>query len=128
MRGTVESCIITSMIVRPTGASTILIADDDRFAQKALEALLRVEGFHVIVAQDGQEALERIHESRPDLCIIDFDMPRLNGLETCRRIKGHHETRLLPVIMVTGLLPEDEKVRAIEAGCDDFLPKPYRCV
>jgi putative two-component system response regulator len=120
-----ESCIMSSMIVRSTGASTILIADDDRYAQKALEALLRVEGFQVIVAQDGQEALERIQESRPDLCIIDFDMPRLNGLETCRRIKGHHDTRLLPVIMVTGLLPEDEKVRAIEAGCDDFLPKPY---
>lgn len=113
------------MMTRGIGASTILIADDDRYAQKALESLLAVEGFHVITAQDGQEALERIDESRPDLCIIDFDMPRLNGLETCRRIKGRHETRLLPVILVTGLLPEDEKVRALEAGCDDFLPKPY---
>jgi CheY-like chemotaxis protein len=53
------------MIVRPTGASTILIADDDHYAQKALEALLRVEGFHVIVAQDGQEALERITRIPP---------------------------------------------------------------
>jgi chemosensory pili system protein ChpA (sensor histidine kinase/response regulator) len=105
-----ENGRIPPMIVRPTGASTILIADDDHYAQKALEALLRVEGFHVIVAQDGQEALERINESRPDLCIIDFDMPRLNGLETCRRIKGHHETRLLPVIMVTGLLPKKKKL------------------
>jgi putative two-component system response regulator len=108
----------------PNGA-TILIADDDRYAQKAMESLLSVEGFRVVTAQDGQEALERIQESRPDLCIVDFDMPRLNGLETCRRIKGQRDTRLLPVILVTGLLPEDERVRALEAGCDDFLSKPF---
>jgi len=105
--------------------ATILIADDDRYSQRAMETLLLAEGFGVVTAQDGQEALERIAESCPDLCVVDFDMPRLNGLETCRRIKGHHDTRLLPVILVTGLLPEDEKVRAIEAGCDDFLPKPF---
>lgn len=125
MSPSVESCIMGSMPVLSAGDLTILIADDDRYAQKALETLLSVEGFRVITAQDGQEALERIQESAPDLCIIDFDMPRLNGLETCRRIKNQHETRLLPVIMVTGLLPENEKVRALEAGCDDFLPKPY---
>lgn len=113
------------MKTRGVGDSTILIADDDQTARKFLESLLVAEGFRVAVAQDGQEALERIQESRPDLCIVDFDMPRMNGLETCRRIKGTHETRLLPVILVTGLLPEDEKTRAIGAGCDDFLPKPY---
>jgi putative two-component system response regulator len=113
------------MTTRGAGDSTILIADDDQTARKFLESLLNAEGYRVAVAQDGLEALERIQESRPDLCIVDFDMPRMNGLETCRRIKGTHATRLLPVILVTGLLPEDEKTRAIGAGCDDFLPKPY---
>jgi putative two-component system response regulator len=108
------------------GPSKILIADDDRFAQKAMESLLTAEGFDVVCAQDGHEALERIHEAPPDLCVLDFDMPRLNGLETCRRIKNNPVTRLLPVVMVTGLLPEPEKVRALEAGCDDFLTKPFQ--
>jgi CheY-like chemotaxis protein len=115
------------MTTRGAGDSTILIADDDQTARRFLESLLNAEGYRVAVAQDGLEALERIQESRPDLCIVDFDMPRMNGLETCRRIKGTHETRLLPVILVTGLLPEDERKPAPSGpGATIFFPNPTK--
>ncbi len=106
--------------------STILVADDDRTAQQTLEALLTGQGYRVVFAHNGEEALIRVQEAKPDLCVLDIDMPRLNGLEVCRRIKSDEETRLLPVIMLTGLSPEQEKLKALESGCDDFLTKPIQ--
>ncbi len=107
---------------------TLLIADDDRFALETLEALLSKGGYNLISARDGQEALDRAMDSKPDLCVLDIDMPRMNGMEVCRRIKNNPETKFLPVIMVTGLAPENEKVNALEAGCDDFLSKPVQYI
>lgn len=105
---------------------TILVADDDSYAQDTLQLLLGKEGFRVVVASDGLEALERLEEVKPDLCIVDFDMPRMNGLDLCKRIKQDEATKLLPVIMLTGMSPDEEKIRALESGCDDFLTKPVR--
>jgi putative two-component system response regulator len=103
---------------------TILIADDDRASQKILESLLIGEGYKVICAGNGEEAVQRVNEDRPDICVLDIDMPKLNGVEACRQIKTSEDSRLTPVIMLTGMSPEQEKLNALESGCDDFLTNP----
>lgn len=108
------------------GKSTILIVDDDASVRGALEVLLADQGYKTRTAVDGKEGLERLRESTPDLCLIDFDMPRMNGIELCRAIKSDPDTKLLPVIMLTGMSPEEEKINAMEAGVDEFLSKPLQ--
>ncbi len=108
------------------GRATILVADDDFSVQNTLQALLADQGYHVVIASDGKEAQQRIQESPPDLCVIDYDMPKLNGLELCKAIKADPDTKLLPVVMLTGMSPEQEKLNALEAGVDEFLSKPVQ--
>ena len=106
------------------GPSKILVADDDPRNVRLMESILKASGYPVVKAGDGQEALEMIASEHPDLVLLDVMMPRLSGLEVCRKVRMQHETRLLPVIMVTALNAVEEKVQALEMGADDFLSKP----
>jgi len=108
--------------------TTILLADDDRIVQETIESLLTRSGYHLVFAANGEDALERVKTLQPDLCILDIDMPRMSGLEVCRKIKGSPDTKLTPVIIFTGYASEHEKQRALESGCDDFLTKPVQPV
>ncbi|HOW26960.1 MAG TPA: response regulator [Elusimicrobiota bacterium] len=105
---------------------TILIADDDRSAQEILENLLVNRGYKVICARDGREALSLVSADTIDLCVLDIDMPHMSGIDLCQHIKNDKKTQFIPVIMVTGLAPEQEKIRALETGCDDFITKPVQ--
>ncbi|MGQ0644958.1 MAG: HD domain-containing phosphohydrolase [Elusimicrobiota bacterium] len=107
-------------------SGTVFVADDDESVRSTLEALLAAHGYKAVFAQDGQEAWERLKDVRPDLCIFDIDMPRMTGLEVCRLLKNDPDTQLVPVIILTGFSPEQEKLGALEAGCDDFLTKPVQ--
>jgi putative two-component system response regulator len=108
------------------GPATILVADDDPYVLGTLSALLADQGYRVLTASDGKEALDKVRTETPDLCVVDLDMPRMNGREVCQALKADPDTSLLPVIMLTGASPDHEKVAALEVGVDDFLSKPLQ--
>jgi putative two-component system response regulator len=102
----------------------ILIVDDESAARTALETLLRREGFEVRDASSGERALEECASFRPDLVLLDILMPGLSGFDVCRSIKATPETRLTPVVLITGLSDTEDRIAGINAGADDFLSKP----
>jgi signal transduction histidine kinase len=117
----------------PPNAPLILVADDVAANVELLFDQLHVLGFRAIAAADGPSALAACFEHRPDLCILDVSMPagdlgvddRSTGFEVCRRIKRDPRTKSIPVIFVTALNDTTDRVKAIEAGGDDFLTKPH---
>ena len=106
----------------------ILVVDDDAVGRTVVCQMLRSNGFDVIEAVDGTSALERFKEDPPDLVLLDVVMPEPNGFEVCRALKADPETRLIPVVLLTGLDKTDDRVRGIEAGADEFLSKPVESV
>jgi putative two-component system response regulator len=102
----------------------ILIVDDESASRVALETLLRREGFEVHGASDGPAALAECAAFRPDLILLDVLMPGMSGFEVCKRIKATPETRLTPVVLITGLSATEDRIKGSNAGADDFLSKP----
>jgi putative two-component system response regulator len=105
---------------------SILVVDDEPAITNLLRMVLEADGHRVVVAADGQGALDRVAEGRPDLVILDIDMPRVGGFEVCRRLKTAPETRLLPILVLTGTGAADARLRAWELGADEFLTKPFQ--
>ena len=102
----------------------ILVVDDDVVNRELLEEFLLAEGLEVLTAPDGRSSLEEFARSKPDLVLLDVNMPLVDGFEVCRRLKSNPETRLTPVVLVTGLSATEDRVRGIKAGADGFLTKP----
>jgi CheY-like chemotaxis protein len=102
----------------------ILCIDDEPEVLKFLEAVLVPKGYEVIKAGNGEEALEKLKEERVDLVISDVKMPKMDGLEVCRRIKKDERYRSIPVIIITGLSAKEDRIEGIEAGAEDFISKP----
>ena len=105
--------------------STVLVVDDDVDIARFIEVNLRLEGFDVIVAHDGEEALGVIAQQLPDLALLDVMMPRLDGVELCRRLRSDPLTASLPVIMLTAKSLSADKVVGLTAGADDYIIKPF---
>ena len=103
---------------------TILVADDQKPNREFLAALLKAEGYQVICAKDGDEALSLIRSQEIDLALLDVVMPRRTGFTVCRIAKSAPETRMIPIVLVTGLDRPNDRVDGAESGADDFLSKP----
>ncbi|MBC2605699.1 response regulator [Pelagicoccus albus] len=110
--------------MKSSSRSTLLIVDDNYGARYSIEALLAQDNFRFVFAQSGQEALDILEEETPDLILLDVMMPGMNGYETCRKIREIEKVSEVPIIMLTALDDEESMIEGIEAGADDFLPKP----
>jgi putative two-component system response regulator len=102
----------------------ILVADDNESNRELLSTLLSHEGYQVISVSDGQQALQQVAFDSIDLAILDVVMPRKTGFDVCLAIKSKPETRLVPVLLLTSLNSDDDRIRGIMCGADDFLCKP----
>jgi putative two-component system response regulator len=103
---------------------TILVADDMEANRELLAGLLTAEGYRTICVEDGNRALEAVHQEAVDLALLDVRMPGATGYSACLAIKSQPETRLIPVILVTSLTSTDDRIHGIMCGADDFLSKP----
>lgn len=103
----------------------VLVMEDEDALATLLQYNLEKEGYRVVVAGDGEEGLVQIDERLPDLVLLDWMLPKVSGIEVCRRIRGRPETRNLPIIMLTARGEEADRVRGLEVGADDYVAKPF---
>jgi two-component system phosphate regulon response regulator PhoB len=103
----------------------ILVTEDEAALVAMLRYNLEKEGFDVEEASDGQEALIKVAEERPDLILLDWMLPQLSGLEVCRQLRRNPSTRNIPIIMLTARGEESDRVRGLDAGADDYIAKPF---
>jgi len=103
----------------------VLVVDDNSQNLKLLTNTLRKRGYRVSVAQDGETALSRAQSTQPDLILLDVMMPKMDGIETCRRLRDHIEIENVPVIFITAATDTETKLRAFRAGGVDFITKPF---
>jgi DNA-binding response OmpR family regulator len=104
----------------------ILVVDDEVYIVQILEfSLSRIEGYDVITATDGEEALEKVREGKPDLVVLDVMMPKMDGYETCKRLKQDPELAEIPVILLSAKGRTMDQNKGFEVGADDYITKPF---
>ena len=103
-------------------SATILAVDDEPQIRRVLRATLSAQGYTILEAKSGEEALEKIRHERIDLILLDMNLPVISGIETCREIRASSDT---PIIMLTVRNTEEDKVNALDAGADDYVVKPF---
>jgi two-component system phosphate regulon response regulator PhoB len=103
----------------------VLVVEDEESLATLLHYNLDKEGFRVAVATDGEEALLMIDEGPPDLVVLDWMLPKVSGVEVCRRLRARPETRNLPIIILTARGEESDRIRGLDTGADDYIVKPF---
>jgi len=106
----------------------ILVVDDEERNRRLIEAMLVPLGYQVILACDGDEALKKVSDTPPDVILLDIMMPKVDGFEVAKRLREDEKTKIIPIVMVTALGEVKDRVKALEAGADDFLTKPVEKV
>ncbi|MCF8484719.1 MAG: phosphate regulon transcriptional regulator PhoB [Rhodobacteraceae bacterium] len=108
-----------------TSQPTVLLVEDEPAQREVLAYNLEAEGFRVVQAGNGEDAMMFVDEEAPDIIILDWMMPELSGIEVCRRLKVRPETRGIPIIMLSARAEEVDRIRGLETGADDYVIKPY---
>jgi two-component system phosphate regulon response regulator PhoB len=104
----------------------VMLADDEEGVRILVAAILGSEGpYELILARDGEEALQMAQQEKPDLLFLDVLMPKLDGYEVCRALKGDGDTASIKIIMLSALAQESDRQRALEMGADDYITKPF---
>ena len=103
----------------------ILVVEDEDSLATLLQYNLQKEGYDIALAGDGEEALLLVDERLPDLIVLDWVLPKVSGIEVCRRLRQRNETRNVPIIMLTARGEESDRVRGLDTGADDYLVKPF---
>ncbi|MGY6661381.1 MAG: phosphate regulon transcriptional regulator PhoB [Glycocaulis sp.] len=103
----------------------VLVVEDEDALAELLQYNLKKEGFRVTVAADGEEAMILVEERQPDIILLDWMLPRVSGIEVCRRLRGRQETRNIPIIMLTARGEEADRIRGLDTGADDYIIKPF---
>ena len=111
-----------------TGQPTVLLVEDESAQREVLAYNLEAEGFRVVEAHDGEEAMLMVAEVAPDIVVLDWMLPNVSGIEVCRRLKSNPETRGIGVLMLSARAEEVDRVRGLETGADDYVVKPYSVV
>jgi two-component system phosphate regulon response regulator PhoB len=106
----------------------VLVVEDEDALSTLLQYNLEKEGYRVGLARDGEEAMVMIDEQTPDLVVLDWMLPKVSGIEVCRRLRARTETRNLPIIMLTARGEESDRIRGLDTGADDYIVKPFSTV
>lgn len=106
----------------------VLVVEDEGAQREVLKYNLEAEGFSVLMAENGDEALLLVAEEMPDLIVLDWMLPNVSGIEVCRRLKADPMTRPIPIVMLSARGDEGDRVRGLETGADDYVVKPYSVV
>jgi two-component system phosphate regulon response regulator PhoB len=107
---------------------SVLLVEDEPAQREVLAYNLEADGFRVVKAEDGEEALMLVDEATPDVILLDWMLPNVSGIEVCRQLKTRASTRGVPIIMISARSEEVDRVRGLETGADDYVVKPYSVV
>ena len=111
-----------------TEQPTVLLVEDEPAQREVLGYNLEADGFRVLTAENGEDALMMVEEAPPDIIVLDWMMPNVSGIEVCRQLKTRSATRGIPIIMLSARTEEVDRVRGLETGADDYVIKPYSMV
>jgi two-component system phosphate regulon response regulator PhoB len=106
----------------------VLVVEDEDALATLLQYNLEKEGYQVALAADGEEALMLVDERLPDLVVLDWMLPKISGIELCRRLRGRSETRNMPIMMLTARGEESDRIRGLDTGADDYVTKPFSMI
>lgn len=129
-------CILSGTVFRPAhdeshtnvtqpAAATVLVVDDDEMNREIMEAFLQIDHYQVLIASTGQRALELTALHRPNLILLDVNMPDMSGYDICKAIRNNEATRAIPIIIVTGYSSKEDREAALGSGANEFISRPF---